>query len=164
MDDKTLEQARHIFATALTLKKVVFERHFANALVGGPSQALDLTIPQMHALMVVQERGQVTIKELAKALYVSAPSASAMVERLVEEGMVSRQQSQADRREVAVRTTAKGRDGIEQMECHVLHTIVELLEKMGPEYAEKWCDVYRRLTDVMRGEGRSVGKRERVTR
>jgi len=46
----------------------------------------ELTSPQMTALMTVRERGQVTIKELAEGLGVSAPSASVMVDRLVEMG------------------------------------------------------------------------------
>ena len=42
----------------------------------------------MNLLMAVRERGTTTVRELAEAMHVSAPSISAMVDRLVDVGVV----------------------------------------------------------------------------
>ena len=47
-----------------------------------------LSIPQFTAATAIHERGEVTVKELARILGVSPPSASVMVDRLVEKGVV----------------------------------------------------------------------------
>jgi len=106
----------------------------------------------MNALMMVRDRSQVTIKELAEALGVSAPSASVMVDRLVEMGMVTREQSRVDRREVVVQVAPEAVETIERMEKQALQSIVEIIDKIGPKYARMWCEALGRIREVLREE------------
>lgn len=150
MNDEIRQQARLIYE-AVTLFKLYLMRHWA--LASGKNQGgVALTFPQMNSLTVIREHGHVTVKELAQALRVSAPSASAMVDRLFEHGFVSREQSRTDRREVVVRVTPEGREVVERMEEGVLHSLADMLEKMGPEYGQKWCEACRRLREVLMEE------------
>jgi DNA-binding MarR family transcriptional regulator len=105
--------------------------------------------------MAIDERGELSIKELADVLHVTAPSASAMVDRLVEMGMLIREQSQHDRREVRVRLSESGGIHLQDMERQILDYIRALLIQLGPSCSAQWCDVYARIRDIIAAEMRS---------
>lgn len=118
----------------------------------GGDQSCELSLPQMNLVHVVHEKGQATIKDLAHALGVSASSVSIMVERLVDTGVLTREQNPADRREVFVRLSTQGRDAFALMEQSLLASLVELFELVGPDWTTKWCDVYQRINTILTGE------------
>lgn len=148
MSDERLEQARGLFKTIQELKASVLLRN-APTNAGLECVAKDLTLPQMSTLVIVRDAGELSLKELAEAAHVSPPSASAMVDRLVDLGVVSRKPSQTDRREVRVALTDAGEQAVSTMESQLLGAIVDLLEKLGPEYARQWCDVYARIQEIL---------------
>lgn len=151
MNADVYEQARYLFDTVRMLQARVCARQaHSNGTCKGNVQ--ELTIPQLHMLHKIRELKSATIKDLAESLYVSAPSASAMVERLVETGAVTREQSQVDRREVVVQVASAGEHTLEAFEKHILDSFVDLLHGIGPEYARMWCDVYARIREVLHDE------------
>ena len=147
---KAIEQARLIYDTVRLLKLWTAPRTCGGAR--GGDQSCELSVPQMNLVHVVHEKGQATIRDLALALGVSAPSVSIMVERLVELGVLTREQNPADRREVFVGLSAQGRDAFALMEQNLLASIVELIDRVGPEWTEKWCEVYQRINIVLSDE------------
>ncbi|MCD6288326.1 MAG: MarR family transcriptional regulator [Candidatus Hydrogenedentes bacterium] len=148
MSGNTMEQARTIFEAARALQKRIMGR---KCRFGSSDKDFchSLTMPQVNMLSVIRSFDGASLKDLANSLGVSAPSASSMVDRLVEMGAITREQNPDDRREVIVRVSAQTAEILDQIEADILHGIVEYLEKLGPEYAEKWCDVYERLLDIM---------------
>ncbi|MCL4691802.1 MAG: MarR family transcriptional regulator [Candidatus Hydrogenedentes bacterium] len=153
MNADVIEQARYLFDTVRMLQARMCARHSTvNGFVGKDGHAQDLTIPQMHMLYKIRELDSATIRDLAESLYVSAPSASAMVERLVEMGVVTREQSRVDRREVIVRVAPAGEHTLETLEKHILESFVDILNGIGPEHAQMWCDVYARIREVLSEE------------
>lgn len=152
-DYGTLEQARQIHRGMIVLRKQLMARHLAAPELHGPhSRGCELTLAQINMVMLVHDRGQATVKELAEALQVSPPSVSSMVDRLVEMGVLTREQSQIDRREVVIRLAADTESDIEAVERLALGALVEILEKIGPDCAEMWCEVHRRVQGVLAGE------------
>lgn len=159
-DDLLLEQARTIYDAIRLLRSWITARQVCRtAKRGQRSPCHELTAPQMNTLIAIRTRGQVTIKELANALHVSAPSASTMVDRLVEMGLLTREQSRVDRRAVVVRITPTVGRSLERAEKDFLQSLTELLRRVGPEYATKWCDVYGRVRDVLKDENTSKSVR-----
>ncbi len=159
MGNETLEQARALHKIVRMLRRRVMRRHAA--VCASPDSriaCLEVTLDQLHAVMAIREHGQVTIKELAEALEVSAPSASTMVERLVELGVLTREHSQVDRREVVVRVSPEAEESIEHTEEQILQSITEVLEKIGPEYAGKWCEVFAKIGEVLADELNTPGR------
>jgi len=75
----------------------------------------DISRPQTYLLMILQERGPQTVSELADLLAVSAPSASSLLDRLEERGLVQRTRDAADRRVVHVEVTEGGRTLLDEM-------------------------------------------------
>lgn len=157
MSTRHLEQAREIYSTVRLLQDRVIRRDLHRNRHGGEGVcAKDLTVPQWNTLQTIHERGQVTIKSLSEALQVSAPSASSMVERLVEMGMLVRKQSRTDRREVLVRVTKAGQTALEEMDEMILTTVSDLMDKLTETEVEQWCRIYRRLREVVLAESEAA--------
>ena len=154
-DPMVLEQARALAMVLRRIRRHVIRLHSQAFVHGTAGRAhVELTLPQVNMLLVVRERCKVTIKELAEALSVSPPSASAMVERLVEVGVLVREHSQVDRRVVEVHISPGAEQQISQAEERILHSLTGILEQIGPRYAQMWCEVYAKLDEVLsRQEG-----------
>ncbi|MFD1508576.1 MarR family winged helix-turn-helix transcriptional regulator [Lacimonas salitolerans] len=67
-----------------------------------------LTPAQLRVLQIVDEKGSVTPKELAKQMGVSQATITALVDKLVSRGQVQRKPSETDRRQTNVTITQDG--------------------------------------------------------
>lgn len=143
------EQARALYETIRLMRMRIVQIHTSWHSQNGGNQTFDLTLPQMHCLTTIREREHVSIKELAEALCISPPSASTMVDRLVDMGALSREQSPRDRREVVIRLTNQGQETVDAVERHILRAVENLLRRVGPDCAQKWCEVYEKIQEVL---------------
>jgi DNA-binding MarR family transcriptional regulator len=109
---------------------------------------LALTPQQCHMVMCVHEQGSMTVRQLTQALYVNAPAVSIMVERLVELGVLTREENPKDRREVIVRLSPDHCSRIEEIEQKYLQTVLDLFEKIGIDSARMWGSVCQRIQNV----------------
>ncbi|MFF4564183.1 MarR family winged helix-turn-helix transcriptional regulator [Streptomyces sp. NPDC001435] len=71
---------------------------------------LGLTYPQYLVLLVLWERGETTVKELAAALRLDYGTVSPLLKRLAAAGLVRRERSPRDERSVLVACTERGRE------------------------------------------------------
>ncbi|GHK02507.1 MarR family transcriptional regulator [Streptomyces sp. Y2F8-2] len=71
---------------------------------------LGLTYPQYLVLLVLWERGETTVKELAAALRLDYGTVSPLLKRLQAAGLVRRERSARDERSVLVAVTARGEE------------------------------------------------------
>jgi len=69
---------------------------------------LDLTISQLKCLFFIDAQGSTNFRNLAKALGVTPPDITRLVDRLVEQGLVSRREHPDDRRMQLLQVTDKG--------------------------------------------------------
>lgn len=69
---------------------------------------LELTFAQTRALFMLAARGELTVSELARLLGVGNPTASVLIQQLVERELVTRSEHPTDRRQTVVRLSAKG--------------------------------------------------------
>ncbi|MDJ0802688.1 MAG: MarR family transcriptional regulator [Desulfobacterales bacterium] len=147
------EQARYIFTTGRAIRDFV-DRNIAQLLAaeGNRSACGELSVNQMHALMLIQKRGKVSISELALLLGVSAPSASALVDRMVEKSVLTREPSTKDRRRMDVRIAPSVQEDFERVNAVLLAAFERLVEKAGAETANMWCEVLERLKRVLDAE------------
>jgi DNA-binding MarR family transcriptional regulator len=112
----------------------------------------DLSLAQYHAVSMVHDCGPVTITELAGILGVSAPSASAMVDRLVEKGVLSREHSTEDRRKVIVCIAEKAVENVESVYEGIRHAFVDVVDKIGLDKAQDWCDILQGVREALMAE------------
>ena len=71
---------------------------------------LELTFAQARALFMLAARRELTVSQLAKLLDVGKPTASIMVQQLVERGLVTRTEHSTDRRHTIIRLSPKGEE------------------------------------------------------
>ena len=143
-------QAQHIFTTSAFIRDHFFKAHAEGAKkVFKNKEFQEITLAQHMAVMTIDEYGPLTIKNLASILNVSPPSASAMVDKLVEKKILTREQSRADRREVIVRISPETAKKVEKMKQVTLKSIIDIVQKVGPETASKWCDVMGEIRRVI---------------
>jgi DNA-binding MarR family transcriptional regulator len=109
----------------------------------------ELSTPQMNMLIMIRIREAVSVTELAALLGVSPPSVSAMVDRLVERGLLTRVPSDQDRRKVVIRVSPEALEDIARVEEILLGYFVELVEAVGPETTRKWCEVLEQVKQVL---------------
>src|SRR5215216_5434611 len=71
---------------------------------------LELTFAQARALFMLAARKELTVSQLAKSLDVGNPTASVLVQQLVERGLVTRTEQTSDRRHTILRLSPKGEE------------------------------------------------------
>ena len=69
----------------------------------------DLSLPQLATLLLLDEEGELTMKQVTEILGRSVSATSRLLDQLVERGMVSRREDKHDRRAKRIAITEKGR-------------------------------------------------------
>jgi DNA-binding MarR family transcriptional regulator len=89
-----------------------------------------LSVLQLRLLLVVDRHHPLNLSRLASLIDVSAPSASRLVDRLVEADLVAREVAEHSRREVALALTPRGRRTIGRLRQRRQAAIAPVLEQM----------------------------------
>ncbi len=146
---ETLENARFIFTTGKLIRDRIFSIQASQIGAGGKNGlGEEMSVAQLHAVAIIHDHGPLTVSDLAAALGVSPPSASTMVDRLVEKGLLLREPSREDRRKVLVSVSPKAMKKIDTIEETILGSFVDLVEKIGPKTARMWCQVLKKVREV----------------
>ena len=156
-DPNALNRARFIFTTGRMVHDLVMRIYTAACMGDGKSTRFgELSAQQMNMILMVRVRQTVSVSELAGLLGVSPPSVSAMVDRLVERGLLTRTPCNQDRRKVEIRVSPEAIEEIVRVEEMILGSFVELVEAVGPEASQKWCEVLEQIKQVL--ENKQIGK------
>ena len=152
-DPNTLASARYIFTTGRRIHDRVQQITTAACMdEGSDSRFGELSAPQMNMIMMIRVRETVSVTQLASLLNVSPPSASTMVDRLVERGLLTRTPCSEDRRKVDIRVSPEAIEEISRVEEKVLGAFVELVQAVGPETTRMWCEVLHRIKNVLEND------------
>lgn len=115
---------------------------------------LELTMAQLKGVLVLGRKLELPVGGLARELSVGLPAASAVVDRLVEQGLVNRKEDPADRRRTLVRLSPDGEEllvrlrrgsqeaftiWMQQMREDDLHSLLVGLRAMAP-LARDWLE------------------------
>lgn len=152
--EESRQIARYIFTNGKVIQDKIIRWHTMQ-VVQGRSKSIykEVTMAQLHTIMSIYNRGEVSMTELSDLTNVSPPSASVMVDRLVEKGILVRGHSHRDRRKVMVKISPKAIKGIQKIEEGILQSFAGLVENIGPETARKWCEVIEKVKTVLEKEG-----------
>jgi DNA-binding MarR family transcriptional regulator len=151
MEEKEIRTlAKYIFDTGRIIHEMIMRiqvRCLAEACKKGSFNELSIT--QLQAVKVVRREKEVTISRMAELLEVSAPSASTMVDRLVEKGILIRERSRKDRRKVVVQISPEAVEDINRVETAILKTFEDIVRSIGLENSRKWYEVLERVKEVI---------------
>ncbi len=93
---------------------------------------LDLTPPQIHALLWLGHDGPLTMGELARRVGVTEKTATGLVDRLERDGHLARERDPDDRRVVRVRLTPGGAALHRRIDGDMDRGVVRLLALLDP--------------------------------
>lgn len=103
-----------IYSTMLGLNKVYREL----------LKDLDITYPQYLVMLVLWERDGLTVGEIAERVFLDSPTVTPLLKRLEAAGLVSRDRSPQDERQVLITLTPAGH-GLRQRASHLPQCIVD---------------------------------------
>lgn len=108
---------------AVSAEEVAAVMAAARALVGLIAESIAqvddvVTVPQLRVLVLTSMQGALNLGAVAEALGVHASNATRTVDRLVVASFLDRRDSPADRRQVELTLTSKGRDLVESVMSH----------------------------------------------
>lgn len=111
---------------------------------------VDLSMPQVKALMVICAQAPVHGRGLSRTLCVGQPAVSKLVDHLVERGYVRREEDVDDRRVVWLRPTPRGQALRERLTIANRETLLPLLAELDPDEREVVagaCDILIRAAE-----------------
>ena len=125
LDEERAAVARDLFE----LNSQVHDR--ALGLVGPMPMPPDLTMQQVRVLGHVTKDPGIAGHELGERLGVSAPTASGLIDRLVEKGQITRVDDPSDRRVRRLHPTELGLDVIREMDSMFGRALGVLIQHMS---------------------------------
>jgi DNA-binding MarR family transcriptional regulator len=128
------------------------------SLFFGMRQAIRANLPQgqadpnawmrCEALRFIEESGEPTMREVAKHLRVTAPSATSLVRKLSSLGWIKREPSGPDRRVVRIALTAAGRRELARYRTQAERTMRKVFSKLPERDLSHLRRVLRSLRDI----------------
>ena len=107
--------------------------------------SLDLTMTQFKSLALLEADGSATVGQLARALGVGLSTMTGVVDRLCDQGMVTRGEDPDDRRATRVRHTPLGSRTIERFNQIRREAFSQVLERLTDDE----LDLVAGATDVL---------------
>ncbi|MFN8016691.1 MAG: MarR family transcriptional regulator [Acidimicrobiales bacterium] len=103
---------------------------------------VEVTLPQLRALVVLSGDGPVTMSDVGRATGLSPSSTTRLVERLERKGLVVRRPSALSRRSIDVVLTDAGTEVVDAVMAARRARVREVLEAIDPERREAVRDAF----------------------
>jgi DNA-binding MarR family transcriptional regulator len=117
-----------------------------------------LSLVHLHVLSILESDGPIAMKRLAEALDVSVASATGIVDRMTERGLVQRHSLETDRRVVLVEATDTGRAVFADLAAGRREHLIALLDRLTDDELDAFLvglrAIHRARTDL---EGETPG-------
>ena len=94
---------------------------------------LSLTVPQVKSLFYITNRGSTNFRDLAKALKVTPSNLTGVIDRLVDQSLVSRKENPEDRRIMLLKATARGEELVSDLGERRISHLSQALSELSPE-------------------------------
>lgn len=107
----------------------------------------EIHMGQVHALLFIQEKPGITMKELADLLRVTSPSATSFIDRLVKLKYVERLHDEENRRLVRLRMTDSGVKILKQKMTERRKIFAEILGQLPDSDQEALLQILRKVLD-----------------
>lgn len=134
-------------------------RELVQLLAGARTPELpdaSVTMAQMRVLMLLSALGEIRMSEAATSLGVSQSTASGLVDRLVESGLVARHNDAHDRRQVLVSLTANGAAFLD----HFQELGINHLRELMATFSEADIATVQRAIELLTGAARRLREEE----
>ncbi|NIQ98122.1 MAG: MarR family transcriptional regulator [Desulfuromonadales bacterium] len=112
-------------------------------------EGMDLSYNQYKTLLTIADREECSLGDLAGELGVAMSSASQMVNRLVERGLVSRELAADNRRQVVIGLSPAGRHFIEELQKELIRGYEGVLARLDEADQESLVQSLETMTRIL---------------
>jgi DNA-binding MarR family transcriptional regulator len=123
---------------------------------------LDITMPQLKIMVILFVRGAIRMSDLAAGLGITLATATGLIDRLVERGLVTRDSLPDDRRVVLCRLSESGQQTISKIWNSAKNRSRELLETMDTEKLLMFTDILSTMLESAEYESQENQIRSKV--
>jgi DNA-binding MarR family transcriptional regulator len=119
-------------------------------------KATGLSMPQFSILMQLHYRGVCGMSEVSDRFEISPAAASQLVDKLVQSGLIRREEDPHDRRAKCLNLTDKGKELIQQGVALRYHWLDQLAEKLTAEERVKINEALTIMTEAAQEMEKSI--------
>jgi len=129
-------------------------QHMARRLHAELAQSMvsGITMSQFVVLKKLNEKGRVTVSEVAEELNVSLSAITALADRLYKAGLVERRRDEQDRRLVWLALTGEGEKIVSACRKTRLKVVGKYFEQLPEEDVERLIQIYEKILTLMKAE------------
>ena len=124
-----------------------FSRHEYNYLSRG-----EITLPQLWVLEYLSREGGCLMSELAKCLEISRPAATGLIDRLIAQGLVRRENREDDRRTIKVSITPKGKKIVANIWEQKRRTLIKVFSRLSARDRKQHLLILERVVHILAQE------------
>ncbi|NOU66879.1 MarR family transcriptional regulator [Paenibacillus sp. LMG 31461] len=142
MDEQQQKRTLEIIQSAREVKKAF--HHVMNKA----SQHLNVTPIQSFVLRKLGEKPGITLSELAECIQLGKSTTSGIIDRMVRDQLVSREQSSTDRRSVTLKLLDKGELLLQRMRESQVERLAPLLQ-MSDEEIDSLLRIHQKIVRIL---------------
>lgn len=109
----------------------------------------DITPPQLDALLVLKEHGELTMGELCQKMFLACSTATDLIDRMERNQLIERVRDTADRRVIRLRILPKGYSIIEEVLAARRAYLGRILAELGTEDKQQLIRTLGLLNQLM---------------
>jgi len=113
------------------------------------SKEYTMTIPQLVCLRQMAKEGEITTGNLAKVVFLSQATVTGILDRLEGKGLITRERSRKDRRQVFVGLTEAGHKLTEEMPWPLQERFARSLASLSDQEQEQFDSMLKKLVLMM---------------
>jgi MarR family transcriptional regulator, organic hydroperoxide resistance regulator len=106
---------------------------------------LNLTLAQLKSLFFIAATDKTNFKKVAEALNVTPPNVTGIIDKLVEQGLVTRTENPEDRRIMILQATEKGHELLISLRESHINQMIQVLDNLTPESLNTLISGYKDL-------------------
>jgi DNA-binding MarR family transcriptional regulator len=139
---ETEKFARRVMELAPQLVKA-FNRHEDNDLASGK-----ITLPQFWALYYLSLEEKCKMKKLAEHLEITPAAATGLIDRLIRQGLVVREDDHADRRVVWIELSPKGQKIIGCIQKQRIKAIIDIFGRLPAQDRVNYLRIIEKVVNI----------------
>lgn len=112
----------------------------------GSSKMPRITPSQWNVVMLIGQRDRVSMKEAADALHMTGSAVTQLVDGLVENGYVKREESAEDRRTVMLVLSKKTKNRVAKMKENMVKRFLEVFEVLTDAEFDQFCALQKKIS------------------
>lgn len=113
--------------------------------MAGSADIPRITTSQWGVFMFIEEHGESTIKDVAKALGITSSAATQLVDGLVSSGYMERKTDKEDRRAVALTLSKKTKEHVSKMKKQGIRKFLALFKVLNDKEFNQYLELNKKI-------------------